>query len=426
MSEEIEYLDRIREKIGTSGRRTSWFKQPPFAFPEPHWLKGVSSDDDAVKNIFRAFHDIWKHGVVVWGFVIRANRLLYEQEPGDCPGLMIFSTTADDAASLERLPQMAERLWALREIRLPESGWTQKETEWWEDLQDDMSFQKGVKLPSEWPNGGSEYRGSCVMFHRAHLHGGMIQSRVLPLLVDPVSNYAQTIPCDVWPNGMAEWLMCRFPLPTALQTASETGDHEDAGDAFCEENVNRELLEEAYMRVFGPIVSVFHEVALGPDHIDVYRFHWSEPRNEHGYVTGGMSNLVQPNGGQFARIELVLYAKTHNECYLRLLRTMAHYPTQTVECIGPWHTFPMGEYAEQMVGTTRFAALLFFPGVAKPETPIHVAPKLEPFGIRYLTVVPITASELNLSLQQGIDALIERFDSARFDLAFDPARESLV
>ncbi len=193
-----------------------------------------------------------------------------------------------------------------------------------------------------------------------------------------------------------------------------------------ENPVERELREAAYMRVFGPVVSVFHEMVPSPVHIDVYRFAWDEPRNEHGYVTGGMSDALQPEGGPFARIELVFYAKTHDERYAKLLQTFAHYPWQTGASLGPWHTIPLGGYAEVAVGSPRFAALMFFPGVAKPETPIHLAAPLASFGIRYLSVVPITAAELELSYKQGIDALIERFGQVKFDLAFDPERESVV
>lgn len=193
-----------------------------------------------------------------------------------------------------------------------------------------------------------------------------------------------------------------------------------------ENPVGRELREAAYTRVFGPVVSVFHEMVPGPVDIDVYRFDWGGPRGEHGYVTGGMSDALQPEGGKYGRVELVFYAKSHDERYPKLLQTFAHYPWQTGGGIGPWHTIPLGAYAELAVGSPRFAALWFFPGVAKPETPIHLAPELAPFGIRYLTVLPITAPELELASKQGTDALIERFGRTKFDLAFDPARESVT
>lgn len=193
-----------------------------------------------------------------------------------------------------------------------------------------------------------------------------------------------------------------------------------------ENPVDRDLREAAYTQVFGPVVSVFQEMVPGPLQIDVHCFEWGEPRNEYGYVTGGMSDAIQPDGGSFSRIELVFYAKRHDERHPKLLQTFAHYPWQTGAAFGPWHTIPLGAYAEKAVGSARFAALWFFPGVAKAETPIHLAPQLAPFGIRYLTVVPITAGELELASRLGNDALIQRFGETRFDLAFDPERESVA
>jgi hypothetical protein len=69
---------------------------------------------------------------------------------------------------------------------------------------------------------------------------------------------------------------------------------------------------------------------------------------------------------------------------------------------------------------------MFFPGVAKPESPIHESPAFAEPGVRFLTVVPITQSELELKLNSGAEALIARIQECRFDLAFDPERPSMV
>jgi hypothetical protein len=69
---------------------------------------------------------------------------------------------------------------------------------------------------------------------------------------------------------------------------------------------------------------------------------------------------------------------------------------------------------------------MFFPGVAKPESPIHEESVFAASGIRFMTVVPITQAELDFKLNAGTEALIARIQEARFDLAFDPERLSLV
>lgn len=164
----------------------------------------------------------------------------------------------------------------------------------------------------------------------------------------------------------------------------------------------------------------------GPDHIDVYTFQWPDPRNEHGYVSGGMSNLLQPDGGDFSRIELVLYSKHPDPRFAKLLQVFARYPWQTGAALGPWDTVPLGDHAEAVLGNSQFPALMFFPGVAKPESPVHHEIAFAASGIRFMTVVPITHAELEFKLNAGTEALIARIQETRLDLAFDPERPSMV
>lgn len=416
------FLPAIRERLGNPKRSLGLFKPSPLEFPEPPWLKNVSPNDDQTKLIFHSFKHLWKHGVVVWGYVIRANSLLYSPGSDDSPGTMIFSSTDTDASALENLPQLARRLNALRECEQPSSDWTQKETEWWEDLNDDMSYQKGVRLPAGWQPGNHEYKGSSVLFHRPHLSGGYIQSRLLPILLDPVGNMVQTISSAYWPEGLAEYLAEH----AGFETNANAGRVPDPLDFLASDPVDHEDREEAFTRVFGPIVSVLHELMPGPDHIDVYTFHWPEPRDEHGYVSGGMSNLLQTDAGQFSRIELVFYSKKHDPPFAKLLQVFARYPWQTGASLGPWDTVPLGDHADGVLGTSRFPALMFFPGVAKPESPIHQEVVFATSGIRFMTVVPITQEELDFKLTAGTEALIAGIQEARFDLAFDPERASMV
>lgn len=411
-------LDFIRTKIGSPKRSKGWFKPSPLAFPEPPWLE----KQDQVGLAHQAIDAIWKHGVVVWGAVVRANRLLFDEGTEDYPGLVIFATVVPDDQALAILPELNRRLGELGDESFPNPGWTRRETEWWEDLNDDMSFHKNFALPPEWQEPGAAFKGSSVIFHRGHLPGGRIGSRILPLLVDPVTGFTQMIPCSYWPDGLAEELAEQYAFRVSDETSSPEADRLE----FLEpELLDQESRERIYKGVFGPIASVFHEIAPGP-HIDVYCFEWPGPRDEHGYVTGGMSDARQPGGGEFGRIELVFYSKFHDERFAGLLRNFARYPWETGQPIGPWHIVSLGNFAAAAVGSARFPALMFFPGVAKPESPVHQAEKIARLGIRFLTVVPITQGELDFSHSDGIGALVARFGAARFDLAFDPERPSLV
>jgi hypothetical protein len=416
------FLAAIRDRLGNPKRSLGLFKPSPLEFPEPPWLRNVSPHDDQTKLIFHSFKHLWKHGIVVWGYVVRANSLLFSPGAEDSPGTMIFSATDTDASALENLPRLARRLSELRGCGQPPAAWTQKEIEWWEDLNDDMSYQKGVRLPAGWLPEHHEYKGSSVLFHRPHLPVGYFQSWLLPILVDPVGSLVQTVPADYWPSGLAEYLAEHFG--SEANEADERGP--DPLESLASDPVDPGDREAAYTRVFGSIVSVLHELVPGPHHIDIYTFQWPGPRNEHCYVSGGMSDLLQPGGGDFSRIELVFYSKHPDSRFAKLLQVFARYSWQTGASLGPWDIVPLDDHAEAVLGTARFPALMFFPGVAKPETPIHKENPFGASGIRFMTVVPITQAELELKRKGQIEALIARIQECRLDLAFDPERPSMV
>lgn len=109
-----------------------------------------------------------------------------------------------------------------------------------------------------------------------------------------------------------------------------------------------------------------------------------------------------------------------------LLQFFARYPWQTGASLGPWDTVPLEDHAEAVLGTSRFSALMFFPGVAKPETSIHHEPVFAEREVRFMTVVPLTPAEMELKFNEGTEALIAKIQENQFDLAFDPERPSMV
>ena len=378
-----------------------------------------------MKEILRAMKTIWKHGVVVWAQVVQANARMYAPGPEDCPGTVIFSATEPDEIAFASLPKLTGKLHDLLDHESPGAHWTKRETEWWEDLHNDGSYHRGYKLPEEWQTTAKDYKGSSVLFHRAHLPGGIIQSRILPILVDPIACVAQVLPASYWPAGMADWLRTS-QSPHDDEGESQPPSFESTVESLATDRVDREKREAIYTLVFGPIVSVLHEMLPSPHHIDVYRFEWARPRDEYGYVTGGMSDAIQPGESEFGQIELVFYAKAHSPLFPKLLHSFARYPWETGSSIGPGDTIPLGHHAGAVLGSDRFAALLFLPGVAAPETAIHDHPEFGISGTRLLTIVPITPSELDYKLTQGLQPLLNLLRDQKFDLAFSPDRLALV
>ncbi len=416
MDPEFIDLTPLRKRLGEPPRKVGFFSLSPLYFPEPPWLRGEQKTVP-LKRLFAGFDQVWKEGRVLWGHVVRANANLFTPGTDDCPGLMIFSFSDSDETAVNLLPVYAKRLYDLRLSVLPNPTWTQSETEWWEDMTNDRSYQRGVKLPAAWQQEKADYRGSSIFFHRGHLPGTFIQSRLMPLLVNPKTDIAMPVPCSYWPKGMAEWLAAHHGRQEPIT---------DSNAAKSLQIIAMEDREAAYQSVFGPIVSVLHELIPGPRHVDVYTFNWPAPRHEHAYVSGGMSDAEQPGGGAYARIELVFYAKHHAPWCSSFVRSFARCPWETGAAIGPWHTIPLGEHAEAVLDTARFPALMFFPGVAKSERSLHSVPLFAQASVRFLSIVPITQAELDFKRNAGTEALVAIIQEKGLDLAFDPDRPSLV
>jgi hypothetical protein len=86
----------------------------------------------------------------------------------------------------------------------------------------------------------------------------------------------------------------------------------------------------------------------------------------------------------------------------------------------------LGAYAQEALGTSRFNTLMFLPGVAKSESPIHQARCLVSSNTRLLSVAPITDAELGFKLSHDLQAFLDLMRERKFDLAFDANRPSLV
>jgi hypothetical protein len=412
---EFPSLDSLRARLGPPPRKLGWFEEPPIAFPEPPWLKDVSVTDDPCKRVFANFKSLWKNGRVVWGRLIMANRTLFESGTNDAPGEVLYSLTADDQHAIDHLAPLVAKLWSLVTDPDPAAALTPSEAEWKEDLQTGTSFHAGVRLPETWQPVGHIYMASSPVFHRGHLPNGRIDSRFLPLLVNPeVPRLAMVIPHSFWPPGLHEWML------------AHSGIEPEAPPPLPENHL--EEREKIYATHLGPISSVFHETEVRESHIDVYCFDWlSTPRGEVAFVTGGMSDRDQPGvSGDFQRVELVFYAKQKALPFVELLRNFAHYPWETGAAIGPWHTFPLGDMAETALGTPRFPGLVLIPGTAKSERSIWEALTVNGQRVFFLTVFPITQAELDFSLENGSAALGELLTTKRFNIEFDPQRTSLV
>jgi len=389
----------------------AWFSKPPIVYQRPPWL--TATIDDPLNNLFGNFKLLWKEGIVVWAWVVMANQALYEEGADDFPGEVLYSFKDADEEALHELPGLGERLWNLKIANSPDPGWSEREAEIAADLADEMVFHAGFRLPENWLPHERDYRLSTIIFHREHLPGGRLQTRLLPLLIFPFQPFhAVVVPFQFWPDEVIELVNDYKTVVRAVSPALDP----------------REQRETAYEDVFGPISSVLHELLPGPDHLDVYIFAPREGREHWTFATGGMSDRDQPDGDEScpSRTELVFYSSKKQPSLLEALRIQARYPWETGQPLGHGHTLPLGDNAELILGSDRFSVLLLIAALQKNDSRLGGMIQVDGAPVYPLMVVPLTESEFTFYQTNGMEAFIKKVSESTVSIIFDPDRESVV
>lgn len=179
----------------------------------------------------------------------------------------------------------------------------------------------------------------------------------------------------------------------------------------------------------GNITSVYHELVSTYVHVDVY---WVEPTPErpfHTLVTSGMSDLPMhtPDAAKDrAHIELCLslpsswpvdQALNHTDedqntgdgqpyWPIWWLKFLARFPHQYQTWLGQGHTIPDGN--QPFIDYTRFCSFVLLPPVLFDDGFQQL--KLPHYSIYFYNLVPIYPEELQLKLDKGVNALIDRFN----------------
>lgn len=378
---------------------------------KPAFFEGVSAKSDPVVGLFSDLKEIWKHGEVRWGWVLKANRDIYRPGEEGRVGELVFSLNAPDEEARLALPRFCERLWDLEES----DDLSEREAMWLEDMANDASYHAGFKLPESWLPAGQEYRASTAYFHRPHLSGGRITSKLLPVLVLPWAPFwAVVVPVSFWPADLRAWMEA---AATAAITPAPGGPPPLPS--------RRAEREAAYTRIFGPVEHVHHEVGPSAQHIDVYVFARSDgERPFWTLATGGMSDRAQPTASDpvMQRLELVLHTRNATPALAELLRLMAHYPFETGNALEGWHTAPIGSIAEQVLGTARFPYLFFLAAMLGADNDLVGAMEWNGSPLSPLMVMPITEPEFAFLQQHGSEALLAHFKERQIAPVFDPAR----
>ncbi len=200
-----------------------------------------------------------------------------------------------------------------------------------------------------------------------------------------------------------------------------------------------EAISDHVEKYIGPIESVFHEIVSEGVHLDV---NWITPTKEnpfHIMVTMGMSDrpMKVPKelaAEAYAELLVILpgdwpvtqeaFKDENNYWPVRLLKDLARLPHRYDTWLGIGHTMPNGNPAESYASNTSLCCALILPPPMPEEFfQLHINKQKT---IRFYAVIPLYVEEMNFKLDQGLEALIDRFDKFGVGAYIDIHRPNMV
>lgn len=83
-----------------------------YRVPRPGWLR--SNPADKLITHFEHLGTLFSSGIVVWGRVVQANVMMFEEGDNDCPGDIVFSMTDPGHADPDYLTHVSQELYRLK------------------------------------------------------------------------------------------------------------------------------------------------------------------------------------------------------------------------------------------------------------------------------------------------------------------------
>lgn len=204
------------------------------------------------------------------------------------------------------------------------------------------------------------------------------------------------------------------------------------------ENIDR--ISDHIERYAGPVKNVFHEIISDLVHIDIHIVEPTPERNVYTLVTSGMSDraMSTPEGAEeFRYAELLIclppdwpmgdeaWKDEANYWPIRTLKFLARFPHEYRTWLGAMHTIPNGNPPEPFARNCAMSGVILLPPITLPEAFHELAIDGEK-TIRFLSVIPLHADEMDLKLREGAEALFDGFERDRVSEILNPQRPSVV
>lgn len=190
-----------------------------------------------------------------------------------------------------------------------------------------------------------------------------------------------------------------------------------------------EAREAHYKRFFGPLDQPLqHSTNNKPFHIDIYQFAPFDDREHWTLITGGMSDARMPIPDDAPQhitgySEIFMYGREPQPWMFDVLKGLAEMPFVDDTYLHWFHTIPNGKpmTAKPSLLTSFLLLPPYFEEQAFGQSFLVGGNQVQP-----LMLIPITEAERQFAMENGVEALEERFESGGFDPIIDESRASFV
>ena len=195
-----DLITECARNLGTAPRDFSlWDRLTYLHVAKPLWLR--TDPADGLTILFRHMPRLFREGTVVWGHIIQANQLMFQEGKDNCPGELVYTLADAREVEPEYLQQVARELYSLKGTE-PDDQQLAPIAEY---LTDELIRVFGLAVPPV-VSPGIRCRISTTFFVRKHLPGQRLCTPLLPIVVNPRDPHvAMPLPERFWPEELAEW-----------------------------------------------------------------------------------------------------------------------------------------------------------------------------------------------------------------------------
>jgi hypothetical protein len=195
----ITVMQHLIDQCERNFRKHTWWDLLNYLrVPKPSWL--AEEPDDRLSTIFRNATAVFRHGTIVWGYVVQANRLMYEPGDDDCPGELVYSLADAHRVTPDYLHHVASRLSSLKGTEPSDPALAQIA----DYLTDELIRVYGLPVPSV-VSPHAQCQISTTFFLRKHLPGRYLLKRCMPIVVNPREPFvALPLPERYWPEELVQ------------------------------------------------------------------------------------------------------------------------------------------------------------------------------------------------------------------------------